>query len=981
MKSFEFIYTIIFLSIFSFNSFSQSNPGNFEKLNGKQFDKLSVKTIESIKNTHLFSPKKSLKIDSAFIDKKNEILDIYFPKSLSYYKFRENTVKKFTVAVRNAQKHKIRKKYTINCLIDSLPLYEYIPDLYRKTYALDSSRFEKRKKSTVQHVKNTDIPFKITKGLENRHITVWGGHGYYYSQKNKVWMWQRPNLYTTVEGMENLSYIVPYIIPMLENAGANVYYPKERDFNSDEYIIDIDNSRDKITMSANVKEVIGGFLLKDYYTDHENPFKEGNHLEMKSSKLSNKKDSVVYRFQVKKAGNYAVYVSYFKRKDNVSKVKYTVYHAGGKTDFAVNQQMGYSTWVYLGTFHFNEKKSKVVVYNTSEEAGTISSDAVKIGGGYTRIMRNGLLSPKPAYMNGARYYLQYAGMPDTAVYSLSKYTSDYKDDYRSRGEWVNYLTGGIYCHNRDSSIQGLNIPIDVSLSFHTDAGDTKNDSIIGTLAIHSTKGLKNERFFPDGRSRFASRDLCDIIETEVIKTLRSKYRNDWTSREIWDKKYSEATYPNIPSVLIELLSHENFEDEKFSLNPNFKFDASRAIYKGILKFIAYYNKTDYVVTPLPVKDFSINYKNKKFILSWEETIDKSEETAKPNAYIVYTKINDGGFNNGVLVKNKKFIFDKIKKGEIYSFKIKAVNKGGMSFDSEILSGCINNFEDTPILIVNGFSKVSSPDFVDTDSIGGFAYWNKSAVASGTEYSFTGFQYSFNKNDAWKSDFFPGHGASFSDYEEIRVVGNTFDYPYRHGKQFANLQLSFISTSAEAFEQNPETFSHFKTMDLIYGKQSNSMFNKNLKLKNYEVFSPAMRNALDKWLDKNKAIVISGAFIGKDVFLTHGKDSVRSNWVKNKLQYSVYSTWACQTGEVSGKNELLLSKKPSEEIYELRSVDALKPENGAKILYRYKENDFPACVIGNKNGYKVLSFGFPLESVIKNQDKLFKQITELLGLKN
>ncbi len=970
------VYSILALLFLSFNVFSQTGNSKFEKLNEKQLQEINKRTKSAVKDAHLLPYKRTIKIDSAFINKENKILNIYFSKNLSYLRFREDWLSNLNKVIKNAQKRKIRKKYTINSFIDTLPLFEYIPDFYRKTAAVDSTRFEMRKNKTRAHIKNTDFPFKISKGLQNKHISVWGGHGYYYSKKYKSWMWQRANVFTIVEDMENVSFVVPYIIPMLENAGANVYYPKERDSNKDEYIIDIDNSKDKINTTENVKEIKGGFLLKEFYTDYENPFVLGKHLEMQSSALSNFKDSIVYNFKVRKAGKYAVYISYNKG-NNVSDVNYCVYHSGGKTNFIVNQKMGYSTWVYLGTFKFNEENSKITVFNSSKEKGIISSDAVKIGGGYTRISREGQISPKPAYMNGARYYLQYAGMPDSAVYSLSKYTSDYKDDYRSRGEWVNYLLGDVYCHNRDSSLQGLNIPLDLSLSFHTDAGITRNDSVIGTLLIHSTKGLKDERFFPDGRSRFASRDLSDIVETEILKTIRNKYNSNWSSREIWDKKYSEATYPNVPSILLEILSHQNFEDEKYSHNPNFKFDVSRAIYKGVLKFIAYYNKTDYVVTPLPVKNFSVRYKNNKLILNWDTTEDKEDITAVPDAYIVYTKIDNGGFNNGILVKKNEFILDKTEKGKIYSFKVKAVNKGGVSFDSEILSAYINEFEDNPILIINAFDKVSSPDYIDTDSLSGFSYWNKSAVASGTEYSFTGFQYNFNKYDDWTSDFFPGHGACHSDYEGISVAGNTFDYPYKHGKQFANLKLSFISASAGAFEKNPGNFLNYNKLDLIYGKQSVSVFNKKIKIKDFSAFSQNMRNALDEWLTEDKTILISGAFIADDVFISNKSDSIRKNWVQDKLQYSIHSNWACQTGEITGKNQLLISKKPSEQIFELRSVDALKPLNGAKIIYRYKENNFPAAVIGKKNKYTVLSFGFPLESVIKNQAKLFKEISELL----
>ena len=82
------------------------------------------------------------------------------------------------------------------------------------------------------------------------------------------------------------------------------------------------------------------------------------------------------------------------------------------------------------------------------------------------IARNGQTSGRPRFTEGARYYLQYAGMPDTLVYKLND-ESDYKDDYQSRAEWVNYLKGAPYGPNKDRSVEGLKIPIDLSLAFHS----------------------------------------------------------------------------------------------------------------------------------------------------------------------------------------------------------------------------------------------------------------------------------------------------------------------------------------------------------------------------------------------------------------------------------------------------------------------------------------------------------------------------------
>ena len=89
------------------------------------------------------------------------------------------------------------------------------------------------------------------------------------------------------------------------------------------------------------------------------------------------------------------------------------------------------------------------------------------------------VSGYPRFTEGSRYWLQWAGFVDT-IYSRNLNTTDYNDDYMSRGLWVNTLSDGSYLK---PDKKGYNIPLDLSFAFHTDAGTTLNDSIVGTLSI------------------------------------------------------------------------------------------------------------------------------------------------------------------------------------------------------------------------------------------------------------------------------------------------------------------------------------------------------------------------------------------------------------------------------------------------------------------------------------------------------------------
>ena len=152
-------------------------------------------------------------------------------------------------------------------------------------------------------------------------------------------------------------------------------------------------------------------------------------------------------------------------------------------------------------------------------------------------------------------------------------------------------------------------------------------------------------------------------------------------------------------------------------DPNFKFTVSRAIYKGVLRFLSSQHGKEYVVQPLPVSNFSIRFGKKKntLELSWQGENDLLEPTAQPKEYMVYTRVGYGGFDNGVLVSNPSYTV-KIEPGLVYSFKITAVNRGGESFPSEILSAYKAKEEKGRVLIVNGFDRLSNNQYPDCGRI-------------------------------------------------------------------------------------------------------------------------------------------------------------------------------------------------------------------------------------------------------------------------
>ena len=89
---------------------------------------------------------------------------------------------------------------------------------------------------------------------------------------------------------------------------------------------------------------------------------------------------------------------------------------------------------------------------------------------------------------------------------------------------------------------------------------------------------------------------------------------------------------------------------RYGLDPRFRFTVSRAIYKGMLQFLCSQYNMDYVVQPLPVDHMALRMTSENEVeLTWQPVADALEPTAVAEKYIVYTRIGDGDFDNGVLV--------------------------------------------------------------------------------------------------------------------------------------------------------------------------------------------------------------------------------------------------------------------------------------------------------------------------------------------
>ena len=771
--------------------------------------------------------------------------------------------------------------------------------------------------------RNLSAPFAPRQGLAGRHICVWASHGRYYKQTYTLtanrdtlytgkWVWQRPNIFCTNEDLLTPSFVYPFLIPMLENAGAVVWTPRERD---------------------------------------PQPL-----LAVADTLTSETDRHYVWQLTAPTAGRYAVYVTYPRAADAVPDATYTIHHGGERTRIAVNQRIGADTWVYLGTFGFNPaipRDGRITLSKDTRHRGRPHPGTVRIGGGTGHIARHpghtlptdsihpgAVTSQLPHYLEAARYWTQWAGLPDS-LYDTENGLGDYNDDLRARSNMLNRLR----------TLQG--VPLELSLAIHTDAGYRTDSIPYASLAIHTSPGSIPRRtekgdsiLYYDGGAP-GGEHLCRQLLDGLTRDL-APY--NWQHRGIRDANYSETRAPGVTSAILEMLSHQNFLDARLAHDPLFKFRISRSIYKSLVRNFAAASGREAVIQPLPVHAFSALVQGREVRLAWHATPDTLEPTARPTHYIIYTRIDDGDFDNGLLTTDTLITLP-LTAGHRHTYRIVAANDGGLSFPSPQLTayrpkekphpaslrlrhlspvgervrlrggkgplcereGNIHKTTDSlrgtlseaplrgdggsplrgvggsPLrgrrgffLLTDAFTRLSGPAFVSTPDSVGFLLTLDPGVPYGTTLEYCGAQQCFTPAAIGKEG--PGGlGHSGSEREGTPLTGNTFDICARRAAllvqtdslavissitadalptltpdELSTLTPDELSTpsSASAAQDTAESpdAGHF-TLHWLAGQQRRVAHN----MADYPVWPAAVRPFIERHLRQGHALHVEGTY--------------------------------------------------------------------------------------------------------------------------
>lgn len=539
--------------------------------------------------------------------------------------------------------------------------------------------------------------------LAGKTIYVSPGHGFTWSDISGTFYWrtQRGNTNQIVEDLVSAETLDQFLIPMLQNAGADVISVREADLNTNMVIVDNGGPGYAETGPGFSDSTLTGWGTPTFpMSGSALPFSMGTNRLMDVAPTATA--SATWSATLPADGYYNVYISYTQYMARVTDAHFVVRHAGGETHFRINQRRHGGTWVLLGRFYFRAgTPAQVVAQNDSASAsGNVSLDAVRFGGGMGLVNRAASgTSPsgRPRFEESARYHTQFAGAPQT-VWAPSDNSpgNDRTNDVGTRSRFAAWV------HEPGEDA--------IYVAWHTNA---YNGSAVGTdTYVYGTNP-------PDGQYIFSgtpgSDRLARLMHNELVADIKAPSgwnQPTWRDRGLHSAYFGEINPANnseTPAVLMEIAFHDAAADATHLKEPGFRYLAARAITQGIIKFFA---EKDMVAARLPPEPpthvSAVNQGNGEAVLRWRASPTDTQGVRGQAAMRYRVHASDDGlaWDDGIEVADTSARLP-IPAGRAKYFRVVALNDGGASFPSATV-GVRAPVPGKPlVLVVNGYDRLEA----------------------------------------------------------------------------------------------------------------------------------------------------------------------------------------------------------------------------------------------------------------------------------
>ncbi|HYO67058.1 MAG TPA: N-acetylmuramoyl-L-alanine amidase [Archangium sp.] len=542
--------------------------------------------------------------------------------------------------------------------------------------------------------------------LSGKTIYLSPGHGFYRSSPLGRWATQRGNTNDVVEDLVSIETLNQYLLPMLTGAGATVIPVRESDLNPRMVILDNGAAGYAETGAPELfTSATPGWAPPPVPMGNAvQPFQLGDTRLMTAAPTATAQ--ATWAPSIPADGAYHVYVSYGADPGRVPDAHYVVRHAGGESHFRVNQRRHGGTWVLLGRFYFragqHPETASVVALNDSAESGTLSLDAVRIGGGSGTI-GDGTLAPlpRPRFEECARYHTQFSGAPPAvfAPSGINALSNERNDDVSSRPRFAAWL------HEDGEDA--------VYVAWHTNASglSTPDDRFRGTeVYVYGPNPV-------DGTLNFKGVPGSDVLGRALLDELRQDIRNavdpNWRVRSLRSANFGEvnpAHNPETPAVLVEVAYHDHPADAAHLKQPEFRRVAARAMLQGLIKYFAARDAQPVHLPPEPPAALVARHAGSGRVeVKWAapsvDGVDLGGHAA--TGYRVYESADGLAWDGGSEVASTTFSIT-LPAGTTRYFRVASLNAGGESFPSDVVGVRVPEAGRVPeVLVVNAFRRLDA----------------------------------------------------------------------------------------------------------------------------------------------------------------------------------------------------------------------------------------------------------------------------------
>jgi hypothetical protein len=519
--------------------------------------------------------------------------------------------------------------------------------------------------------------------LSGKEVYASQCHGWIWFDSLNDFSTQRGNNFDTVEDFHNPEGMNQYLAAYLENAGAALFMVKERDLNSN--VAYADNDGAGYSESGSFSNGAAGFAERESYSYGQNPFSMGTTRKM----VADSGDVATFIPDVPEDGYYTLYVTWKNKPGHATDVHYRITHLGGVIDRWFDQTQHGNTWQYVETLWMTAGVESVmveVIADSKQVGKMVSLDAVRVGGGMSVVSRHGQVAGRPRWEEGAILSTQTNGAPS---WVYDPWNDGNGSDPTSRSLWAAWE------HPRGNDA--------VYLSWHSNASGA---GARGTVTY--TYGLSG---CTSGPPTEGSTELATYLQDELIDSFTTFWDANWNDRGIKDDCFAEVNpaYNNeMPSALVELAFHDEEMDTAHLVDPRFRRDASRAMYRGIVRYFAAESGEKPKYLPEPPIDISVTHnKTGELVADWSSSpFVGAPYGDATQSYRLYTSADGRAWDNGTDVDGLSAVLD-VNNGERQFVRVTGINEGGESFPSVIVGGRRASETGSPILVVNAFDREDS----------------------------------------------------------------------------------------------------------------------------------------------------------------------------------------------------------------------------------------------------------------------------------